>query len=67
MKRRFPVFSVGIRTQPKTALATIVATAVLFNKLHKDNDEMSQNDTVENPFLEEIPAIPIPPSRKCSK
>lgn len=37
LKRRFPVLSVGLRTriQPKSALNTIVATAVLHNILLK--------------------------------
>lgn len=29
LKRHFPVLSVGFRTQPTTALTTIVATAIL--------------------------------------
>lgn len=60
MKRRFPVLSVGIRTQPKTALTTIVATAVLYNILLKQNDEMPLNEQLlDNNLLEELPALPV--------
>lgn len=52
--------SVGIRTQPKTALTTIVATAVLYNILLNQHDEMPQNEhQYENDILEEIPAVPV--------
>jgi len=44
LKRGFPVLSVGIRTQPRTALTTIVATAVLYNILLKQNNEMPLNE-----------------------
>jgi len=52
--------SIGIRTQPKTALTTVVATAVLYNILLKQHDVMPQNDQQdENHILEEIPAAPV--------
>ncbi|KAE9521249.1 hypothetical protein AGLY_018341 [Aphis glycines] len=60
LKRRFPVLSVGIRTQPKTALTTIVATAVLYNILLKLNDEMPLNEQLlDNNLLEELPLLPV--------
>jgi len=52
--------SIGIRTQPKTALTTIVATAVLYNILLNQHDVMPQNDQQdENNLFEEIQAAPV--------
>lgn len=38
--KRFPVLAVGIRTKLSTSMATIVATAVLYNILLQENDEI---------------------------
>lgn len=54
MKRRFPVLSVGLRNQPKSALTTIVATAVLHNILLKQNDLQIDGD-----LFEELDALPV--------
>jgi len=43
-KRRFPVLALGIRTQLNTAMMTIVATAVLYNILKQQNDELPEDD-----------------------
>lgn len=58
LKRRFPVLSVGLRIQPKSALNTIVATAVLHNILLKQNDTMPQND-LQIELFEELDALPV--------
>lgn len=60
LKRRFPVLSVGLRIQPKSALNTIVATAVLHNILLKQNDTMPQNDLqIDDELFEELYALPV--------
>ncbi|XP_060882080.1 putative nuclease HARBI1 [Metopolophium dirhodum] len=60
LKRRFPVLSVGLRIQPKSALITIVATAVLHNILLKQNDTMPQNDLqIDDELFEELDALPV--------
>lgn len=59
-KRRFPVLSVGIRTQVQTTLATIMATAVLHNMLINANDPLPINETLINEdLLQEVPVLPI--------
>lgn len=43
-KRRFPVFSLGIRTITQTAMLIIKATAVLHNILRRSNDIHPENE-----------------------
>lgn len=43
-KRRFPVLSLGINVKLSTAMAVIVATAVLHNLLRKRNDPVPPDD-----------------------
>ncbi|XP_001951909.1 putative nuclease HARBI1 [Acyrthosiphon pisum] len=62
LKRRFPVLAVGIRTKLSTTMATIVATAVLYNFLLKEKDEIPQeidNHLIDIELLQEIPTLPI--------
>lgn len=60
LKRRFPVLSIGLRNQPKSALTTIVATAVLHNILLKQNDTMPQHDMqIDDDLFEELDALPV--------
>lgn len=59
-KRRFPVLAVGIRTKLSTSMKTIVATAVLYNILLQQRDEMPHNEEPIRPeFLHELNANPI--------
>lgn len=52
--------SVGLRIQPKSALNTIVATAVLHNILLKQNDTMPHNDLhINDELFEELDALPV--------
>jgi len=43
-KRRFPVLALGKRTQLNKAMMTIVATAVLYNILKQQNDDLPEDD-----------------------
>jgi len=62
-KRRFPVLAVGIRTQLNTAMMTIVATAILYNILKQQNDEMPEDH--ENIISNEIlNAVYVNPARQ---
>ncbi|CAI6358096.1 unnamed protein product [Macrosiphum euphorbiae] len=59
-KRRFPVLAVRILTQLSTSMKTIVATAVLYNMLLQQRDEMPHNEEPIRPeFLHEFNANPI--------
>ncbi|CAI6343459.1 unnamed protein product [Macrosiphum euphorbiae] len=59
-KRRFPVIAVGIRTQLNTTMTTIVATAVLYNILKEQGDEMPADEyAVDNDLLLEIDMNPV--------
>lgn len=60
-KRRFPVLAIGMRTKLSTTMATIVATAVLYNILLQQKDDLPQelDDTfVDNELFQEIPTLP---------
>lgn len=60
-KRRFPVLSLGIRTQVQTTLTTIIATAVLHNMLVAANESLPIDETIINiDMLEQIPVLPVP-------
>lgn len=62
LKRRFPVLAVGIRTKLSTTMATIVATAVLYNFLLKEKDEIPReidNYLIDIELLQVIPTLPI--------
>lgn len=62
-KRRFPVLAVGIRTQLNTTMMTIVATAVLYNMLKQQNDEMPEDhDNIINNEL--LNAVYVNPARQ---
>lgn len=59
-KRRFPVLTVGVRTQIPTTLLTIIATAVLHNMLIKANDPLPIDDTLLNEnLLQQVPVYPV--------
>lgn len=56
-KRRFPVLALGMRTQLNTAMMTIVATAVLYNILKQQNDELPEDDhenIINNEILNQV-------------
>ncbi|CAI6357630.1 unnamed protein product [Macrosiphum euphorbiae] len=59
-KRRFPVLAIGIRTKLSTTMNTIVATAVLYNilLLQKDEIPLEEDNLVDNELFEELPSIP---------
>lgn len=44
-KRRFPILSKGIRVCQDTAMAIIVACAVLHNMCRFQNDDLAEDDT----------------------
>lgn len=61
LKRRFPVLAVGIRTKLNTTMATIVATAVLYNILLQEKDEIPQeldDNFYDTEVFQEIPTLP---------
>ncbi|XP_050064745.1 uncharacterized protein LOC126553645 [Aphis gossypii] len=62
LKRRFPVLAVGVHTKLSTTMATIVATAVLYNFLLKEKYEIPpevDNHVIDIELLQEIPTLPI--------
>ncbi|XP_026818958.1 uncharacterized protein LOC113557585 [Rhopalosiphum maidis] len=68
LKRHFPVLSIGLINQPKSALTTIVAVAVLLNILLKQNDTMPRKDLqIVDDLFEELDALPIASWKCCKK
>ncbi|CAI6368620.1 unnamed protein product [Macrosiphum euphorbiae] len=59
-KRRFPVLSLGIRTQIQTTLTTIIATAVLHNMLIAANEPLVIDETLLTAdMLDQVPVLPV--------
>eukprot|EP00102_Acyrthosiphon_pisum_P014829 XP_008185090.1 PREDICTED: putative nuclease HARBI1 [Acyrthosiphon pisum] len=57
-KRRFPVLSLGIRTQIQTTLTTIIATAVLHNMLIAANEPLVIDETLLTAdMLDQVPVL----------
>lgn len=59
-KRRFPILSVGVRTQIPITLPTTIATAILHNMLIKANDPLPLDDTLlDEDLFQQVLVFPV--------